>query len=291
MNCEYLFFQGIAAAPARKEPERTPVPEKVDRRVPSEEPADDFLREVFAGAGLALEAYRSRALSRRLAACLRFLRVPDVAGARKRLSERPELVDSMLDLVLLGVTEFGRDPEVFAQIREEILPMWARLHRPLRVWSAACSDGRELLSVGILLAEEGLLDQAELLGTDCRATAIATAQLGRYPAASLGHLQDSWRNCFARQRELAVAPDALRRALRWRQANLLRGPEPGPWDLILWRNMAIYLEPESAGKVWPALVRELAPGGCLVTGKAEAPPRELPLERVGPCLYRKPFLS
>ena len=79
----------------------------------------------------------------------------------------------------------------------------------------------------------------------------------------------------------------LRAATRWKQANLLHSPEPGPWDLILWRNMAIYLKPEVVGTIWQQLCDRLSPGGYLVTGKAEHPPAPLGLERVAKCVYRK----
>jgi chemotaxis protein methyltransferase CheR/two-component system CheB/CheR fusion protein len=79
----------------------------------------------------------------------------------------------------------------------------------------------------------------------------------------------------------------LRRATRWKVANLFDGPERGPWHLILWRNMAIYLEPAVAEDVWRRLCAELVPGGFLVAGKADYAPHGLPLVRVGNCLYRK----
>ena len=59
-----------------------------------------------------------------------------------------------------------------------------------------------------------------------------------------------------------------------------------PWDLVLWRNMAIYLEPAAAEKLWEAIVAELRPGAYVVAGKADHPPRGS-LERVAACVYRK----
>jgi chemotaxis methyl-accepting protein methylase len=61
----------------------------------------------------------------------------------------------------------------------------------------------------------------------------------------------------------------------------------GFWDLILFRNVAIYLDPRLAQSLWARLVRQLRVGGLLVTGKAERPPQNLPVRRIGHCLYER----
>jgi chemotaxis methyl-accepting protein methylase len=234
-----------------------------------------------------VEAYRGAALQRRAPACLRFLRVKDLEAARLKLEHRPELAAATASVVLLGVTEFGRDPSVFAQLRAVVLPELRGLQRPPRVWSAACSDGRELYSVALALGEAGLLDRAELLGTDCRADAVACAEEATFPAGTLADLDLPWEPYFVRERDKVRAKEALRSRARWKQADLLVRAEAGPWDLLLWRNMAIYLHRSAARRVWETLVAELAPGGFLVTGKADHPPEHPLLKRIGPCLYRR----
>jgi chemotaxis methyl-accepting protein methylase len=191
-----------------------------------------------------------------------------------------------LDALLIGVTEFFRDAAVFASLRDDVLPALARTGRPLRVWSAACSTGAELYSVAMLLAESGRLAGARLLGTDCRPGAVGSARSGRYSAAEVKRIPAALAG-----RYLRPEGDGFRIALpeadiRWRTADLGRSVEPGPWDLILFRNTAIYMEPAAAGRVWAALAQVLAPGGALVTGRAERPH----IESLGPlrsCICRK----
>jgi chemotaxis protein methyltransferase CheR len=247
----------------------------------------DFFGDLFRRAGLSAHAYRGVALSRRIPACLRFLRVKDLDSARLKLESRPDLVSATLSVVLLGVTEFFRDHSVFDQLQASMVPHLHRLGQPPRVWSAACSDGRELYTVAVLLNEAGLLTGSHLLGTDCREEAILTAWQGNFPVAVLDKVETSWRGHFVAHRDEIRPRDELRRVTRWKQADLLQGVEPGPWDLILWRNMAIYLDPASARNVWDGLIRQLSPGGYLVTGKADYPPRNRNLEKIGPCIFRK----
>lgn len=287
MSSGHLYFQGIAERPKIRPSGAGPAC-VLRPAVPAVEGAEEFFQKLFAAAGLPVQAYRSSALNRRVPACLRFLRARDLNAAWRKLEAQPELIAPTVGVVLLGVTEFCRDRMVFDQLRQVANGPLADLRRPLRVWSAACSDGHELYSVAILLNEAGLLVGSELLGTDCRSEAIRRAEAGEFTPEALGKLDDDWRcRHFVASGRGWRATEWLGRSIRWRQADLLRRAEAGPWDMILWRNMAIYLDPAAASRVWAALTTELAPGGFLVTGKADHPPRFPGLRKVGPCIYRK----
>jgi chemotaxis protein methyltransferase CheR len=177
---------------------------------------------------------------------------------------------------------------VFEQLRQNILPQLLSRGDPLRIWSAACSDGQELYSVGMLLEELGCLADCELVGTDLRSEAINQARSGIFARSSLDQLDElRRRRFFTEGGNSAVIHPVLRSRTNWEVADLLRGAEAGPWDLILWRNMAIYLENEAADRVWEELCAVLQPGGYLIGGRADIPPKWLPLKRVGPCTYQK----
>jgi chemotaxis protein methyltransferase CheR len=64
-------------------------------------------------------------------------------------------------------------------------------------------------------------------------------------------------------------------------------PALPPLDLVLFRNVTIYLEPEWAAQAWHRVLPLIRPGGVLVTGKAERPPDTAGLVRLGPCLFRR----
>jgi len=283
-----VYFAGVVPFPsarARPQPARTP---PAATPLPAGRDAEQaFLRALLAHAGLRLGEYRASALLRRIPACLRRLRVDSLDTASRRLADRPALAGQLLDIVLLGVTEFCRDPAVFAHLRTQVLPPLARHPGAPRIWSAACSEGQELYSVAACLAELDLLERCELLGTDCRPEAIARARAGEYALEAAAKPPALWQ----RPHLLPAAGRArihprLRTAVTWRVADLLAAVERGPWDLILCRNVAIYLEPPVAAGLWRRLASQLAPGGFLVTGKTENPLPSAPLERAGPCLYR-----
>jgi chemotaxis protein methyltransferase CheR len=248
-----------------------------------------FISSLFACAGLDANAYRQDSLRRRLHACLRGIRVTSILEARRALAANPSLVAVALNAMVIGVTSFFRDAAVYDEIAFNVLPSLFRTHRPARVWSVACSDGQELYSVAILLAELELLGGCYLLGTDCRGDAIRRARDGCYDAAALRTVPPSWASKYFTEQEdgrWRVA-SSLRTAVQWRTADVTRVHEPGVWDLILCRNMAMYLRPESSGKLWELFERALRPGGYLVMGKAERPVNAKRLSPVGPCLYRR----
>jgi chemotaxis methyl-accepting protein methylase len=279
-----VMFEGIR--PSRPESRPAPPVERVVLRPMKSEAREDarFVHWLLARAGLDGGHYRQEPLLRRLPALLRALRVDTVDAAAELLRSKPMLVAKALDSLLIGTTEWFRDAAVFERLEREILPDLMLGGRAPRVWSAGSSDGLELYSVAMLLARLGGLPGSHLLGSDCRAAAIERASGGTYPGRPLPEGLES----FYREDgpgTVVIAPE-LRRAVRWELADVMAADPARTWDLILCRNLAIYLEPAAVERLWYRLAAALAPGGYLIVGKAERP--SLPgLLRTGPSIYRK----
>lgn len=252
---------------------------------------DPFVVWLFKQAGLEARAYRPGVFRRRLPTCLRRLRVSSTEAAKSTLEYQPELVSQAISPLLIGVSEFFRDRPVFQHLQTAILPERLKSRGGLRVLSAGCSEGQELYSMAILLDQLGGLEGSYLLGVDCRPEAIARAQAGWYSSAALTGVDSLWRERYFQfeSSQARISPE-LRKKTRWTTGNLLSPVTSHPrrdWDLILCRNLAIYLESSQASQLWQRLSTQLAPGGWLVTGKAEQPPSSLSLARISPCFYRK----
>ena len=287
---QHVFFRGASSTGHEfKKPSVTvrPVSHLPPARPQSaEDPATLFLRRILMQAGLNPLLYRSAPLVRRLHACLRVLRVDTCSAAEQLLAAKPDLISKALDSLLIGTTELFRDPSVFAQLEQEVLPDLLQRPSPPRIWSAGCSEGAELYSVAMLLAKLGGLSGSLLVGTDCRQEAIERAKRGIYlpserglPANASGHCRE------LSDGRLAVSHE-LRQTVTWEQSDLLESRSQGTWDLILCRNLAIYLEPIAAEMLWMRLAEALAPGGYLIVGKAEKP-RVPSLRRIAPSIYCK----
>jgi chemotaxis methyl-accepting protein methylase len=246
-----------------------------------------FVCWLFERVGLDARAYRPETLRRRLPACLRTLRADTVADARLALEHDPTAITNAVNTMVIGVTSFFRDAGVFDHLADAVLPAMSRGKQP-RIWSAGCSDGEELYSLAMLLAERNMLGGCHLLGTDCRPQAVARARAGRYEARMLREVPASWQEkYFERDGTFAQVRPELRAVVQWRTGDVTRLCEPGTWDLILCRNLTMYLRPDVAGVMWNAFETALRRGGFLVLGKAERPIGAQQLSVVAPCIYRK----
>jgi chemotaxis protein methyltransferase CheR len=258
------------------------------RETPWPEAEGPFLEWLFAQAGLAARDYRSETLMRRLPSCLRLLQASSLTEARSVLKNRPELIAAAINVLLIGVTSFFRDPAVFEDLAQTHLGALAIPRRGIYAWSAGCSDGAELYSLAMLLEEQGLLKRSYLLGTDCRADAILHAQAGAYEETALAGVSPQRREKFFTREgtRWQIAP-RLQHVARWRQGDLLSQSEPGLWDLIFCRNTSIYLRSTAACQLWQRLENALRVGGLLVLGKAERPASAKRLSCIAPCIYQK----
>lgn len=286
---KYISFAGRTADTVRSRSKKVKtLPAQVGiTQSHQSETTSQFISWVLKLAGLNPESYRFKPLQRRLPACLRSLHADSEACAVQRLDQQPELLTTAIDTLLIGVTEFFRDPMVFETLRTEILPRLAACNRPLRVWSAGCSNGAELYSVAILLAQAGLLERSYLLGTDCRFDAIERARNAFYDLSQLQNINlPDHRIYFTRDGGQYRPIESLRGNIHWRIANLAQRIEEGPWDLILWRNMAIYLTAEAAEPIWRGLAEALSPEGTLIVGRAERPPVSSSLVNLNRYIYR-----
>jgi chemotaxis methyl-accepting protein methylase len=255
---------------------------------PEGEPLDPFIPWLLARSGLEAPAYRPGFLQRRLPACLRRLRVSSGAEARALVERRPEMRESALSTLLIGVSDFFRDPPVFDFLRQSTLPSLLSARSGLRVCSLGVSHGQELYSVAMLLAEFSALERSALLGVDCRQDAIAHAAVGRFDERELSGLEEHLRERYfiAEGSRWRIRAE-LRDRISWRTGDAFSLAQEEFWDVILFRNVAIYLETEAHAPLWRQIGKQLADGGVLVTGKAEQPPASAGLRRITPCIYQR----
>jgi chemotaxis protein methyltransferase CheR len=288
MNLRHISFEGTRLAERRGvRPVRSHGRRPVAALAPAH--ATGLPGYVLQQCGLDPRAFRDAPMSRRLPACLRMLRAASVDEACAVLAATPGLLPVALNTLLVGVTEFFRDRPVFDALQTLVIPaLTAAPCTPIRVWSAGAADGAELYSVAILLAEAGVLDRCELVGTDCRPSAVERARSGLFEASSVAalpaHIRQRYFTPAASGEHWQVA-DSMRVHTRWTVADVCSSDEPGPWDLVLCRNVAIYLSPWAAADVFSRLARLMASRGYLVVGKADRPATSA-LRSVARCIYQ-----
>jgi chemotaxis protein methyltransferase CheR len=172
-------------------------------------------------------------------------------------------------------TSWFRDQTPFEALRTQVLPDVLHRRGPaarVRVWSAACSSGQEPYSVAMIAAETlppGA--SVEILATDLSAQILEHARAGTYSQLEVNRGLPApmiVRHMVRAGAQWQVAP-ALRRAVTFRQHNLLDPAPPGPFDLVLLRNVLIYFDLPTKQAILRRVRQVMAPGGVLVLGAAE----------------------
>jgi chemotaxis protein methyltransferase CheR len=203
---------------------------------------------------------------------------------------------ALTDALVINETFFFREMSALEQsIEAYIAPLCAKKIKP-RIWCAASSTGEEPLTLAMLLAERGLLDQSELIATDISERALSRARNGVHTRRSL---RDGYPvNLAAKYLEtsaegIRVSP-RIQAAVHFQSVNLLEQTaitELGLFDLILCRNVLIYFRDERARQVLNQLAAVLKPGGVLLVGVSESLLRFgtalVCEERAGSFFYRK----
>ncbi|NRR29835.1 PAS domain-containing protein [Oxalobacteraceae bacterium] len=193
-------------------------------------------------------------------------------------------VELLFKEMLIGVTRFFRDPDVWEHLKQVAIPRLLADHPDggtLRAWVPACSTGEEAYSLAILFRE--VLDQLrpkaiytlQIFATDLDADAIGRARKGQFGAAIESELSKE------RLLRYFVAADhggyrilkSVRNTIVFAQQNVISDPPFTRLDLLCCRNLLIYFNPRLHEQLIPLFHYALNPGGLLMFGRADTPGR------------------
>ncbi len=205
---------------------------------------------------------------------------------QKALADASKLIEKkIIDGITTNETYFFRDKNPFELLKYKILPdtidrISARpggLRPALRVWSAACSTGQEVYSIGIVLKELlGDLSKwnISLFGTDISDAAIEKASMGRYSKFEVerglepGRISRYFK---AASTNLWQINDEIRALANFRKVNILKPfGHLGKFDIILVRNVAIYFDAQNKIRLFDQIANQLNPQGALMIGSTES---------------------
>ncbi len=188
----------------------------------------------------------------------------------------PAELKRLVDDLVIGETYFFRELEPLrVAVEHFIAPKIAKGRRP-RIWSAACATGEEPATIAMLLAQQGLLDDVEIVASDISEKALDRARAGIFSRRSLREVPSPalvarWMREDGEGRP-SVAPE-LHQAISFRRINIANPDEVasvGLCDVILCRNVLIYFRDEVATRVVDNLSKSLKPDGALFVGVSES---------------------
>ncbi len=216
------------------------------------------------------------------------LEVPDLPSYLDLLRTDPSEYHDLLDALCISVSCFFRDPIVFETLAQIAIPdvIAAACRRPdtrVRAWSAGCASGEEAYSLAIMLSDAttspGSPVRPIAFATDIDDIALGIARAGRYREQSLRETRlGVIQRHFVKDGDVYEVSPTIRQMVRFSREDLLapRGPAPaesvyGGFDIVLCRNVLIYMSPNTQECVLNGLIATLRPGGYLVLGAAETP--------------------
>lgn len=242
---------------------------------------DDLLRYVEEELSFATSHYNDSYLDRRVHARMRRTGADTYTAYLGTLKEDPAEADRLLKALSINVTSFFRNPPMWEELRD-VLRTLSRESGRLDVWSAACSDGREPYSLAMLAMDDSQVDETRLsiTATDISKPSLATARTGVYESTRTTDIEEelaplSNHDDYLRQdgKQFAIQP-AVKQLVDFRRHDLIRNEPIGTFDLILCRNLFIYIDPAYKDRILSTLDDSIVTGGYLVIGMAETLPTD-----------------
>ena len=128
--------------------------------------------------------YSGASQKRRVLYALGQLNCATISALQERVLHEPTMFMQLLQYLTIPVSEMFRDPEFFLALRQQAVPL-LRTYASLKIWVAGCSTGEEVVSLAILLKEEGLLERSMIYATDINPQSLEKAKRGVFPVDSV----------------------------------------------------------------------------------------------------------
>ena len=223
--------------------------------------------------------YKRNTLHRRVERRMDLHQITKMPDYVRYLQENPQELTLLFKELLIGVTNFFRDPAAWEYLRLVALPALLANHppdEPLRAWVAGCSTGEEAYSLAIILKEvvEEIRPRRQrtmqIFATDLDPDSIDKARSGLYPATTAIDIsKERLKLFFSAEGTGYRVRKEIREMVIFAPQNLIMDPPFTKLDILVCRNLLIYLTPEVQKKLIPLFHYSLRPGGILFQGSAE----------------------
>jgi len=221
--------------------------------------------------------YKKNTISRRVERRMSMQQIEKMSDYVSFLSRNNTEIDSLYRDLLIGVTNFFRNPEAFEELKQRIIPELIK-DKPegycLRVWAPGCSSGEEAYSLAIIIQES--IDNlnkninAQIFATDIDDIAIGKARIGIYSKdISTEVSEERLHRFFIREDGNYRIKKNIREMVLFATQNLIRDPPFTKIDILCCRNLLIYIKPELQKRLIPIFHYSLKRNGILFLGNSE----------------------
>ncbi len=241
---------------------------------------DEYIRKIIAKVSryskIDFSGYKDSTIERRITKRLAALRLDSPQEYYEHIQQNPKETAHLFSMLLIGVTQFFRDPESYEKVIEELTTLISSRQNDdvFRIWIAGCSTGEEAYSLAMVLdnirksLDIGL--QIQVFATDIDEKAVNFARRGAYPEESLIDIPEEYRErYFTRDGERIVISKDIRQMILFSVHDVIESPPFLRLDLISCRNLLIYLDQKIQKQILPIFHYALRPKGILFLGKSE----------------------
>lgn len=219
--------------------------------------------------------YKLNTIYRRVERRISISQLDTLPNYIRLLQENPAEIEKLFKELLIGVTNFFRDPEAFVKLKAHLLEMVNAKpdNGQIRIWIPGCSTGEEAYSVAIALREcineskKNLFVQ--IFATDIDPAAIDKARLGAFSGIEADVSKDRLSRFFTADGNVYRIRKEIREMVIFAQQSVIKDPPFTKLDLITCRNLLIYFNSELQKKTIPIFHYSLAPNGILFLGSSE----------------------
>ena len=227
--------------------------------------------------GVDFSLYKSSTVQRRINRRLVINRQNTLRDYARFLQGNVKELDALCNDVLINVTSFFRNPEVFETLQRHILPELLKQSGddPIRVWVPGCSTGQEAYSIAISFMEAAVESprgrNIQVFATDLNEKVLDKARYGLYPKTLSDEISpERLRRFFVEEQGGYRVSKSLREMVVFARQNLFADPPFSRMDLISCRNLLIYLGPSLQKRAIPTFHYAIKPGGFLLLGASES---------------------
>ncbi|MDR0184203.1 chemotaxis protein CheB [Lysobacter arvi] len=221
--------------------------------------------------------YKEKTLIRRIQRRMQVVQLDSVGAYVEYLKQTPLELERLFRELLIGVTEFFRDPEAFEALQTLAIPALMEgksAADTLRVWIPACATGEEAYSIAICLAEAIASrrggPKVQIFATDIDDRAINAARAGRFRAPLPGVSAERLERWFIQDGEHYVVIKPIREMVVFSPHSVIKDPPFSRLDLISCRNLLIYMNSDLQEHLIRTFQYALRPGGVLMLGPSES---------------------
>jgi len=225
--------------------------------------------------------YNNSYLNRRISARMRRTDVDTFRNYQRLLERNENEHEELLDSLSINVTGFFRNPEAWEKLRL-VLRDLTKNNRSVRIWSAPCADGREPYSLAMLAKDDNKIHdrKIEITATDINRDILRTARRGIYETSQTTDIEEElellndYESYIDRNENRFSVRDSVKEMISFEQHDLIRGEPKRDFDLVLCRNLLIYIDSSFKTPIFETIRGSLGEDGYLMIGMTETLPTD-----------------